>query len=165
MEGPKGTWSDADQRRQAVRDLVQMVTNELPRLVSRSDLMPRHFAALGLARIARLVDGMLYLYDGDHADVMDAYGRSVIEVYALSLYSLYGGPNPYEHIRGSHVRDVGLLPESPEFARAKQLRERWEGRTDKIAWEQLIKRDLPPLVPDGETAAGRLWFEQMYDLM
>jgi hypothetical protein len=144
--------------------LVALVTADLPNLTSREDLMPRQFAALGLARAARVVGGVLYLYDGGYADLAEAHVRSVIEIYALSLYTLFGGVDAYEHVRGSHVRDVGLLPETPELAAAGSLGERWSGPTGKVKWEQLIKSVLPEIVPDGQTENGRKWFTWLYDL-
>lgn len=165
MEGPTAHWINLDEKRNAVTALLDLVLKDLPRLTSREDLVARQFAACGLARAARIVAGITCLVDGGYPDLAQAPARSLIEVYALSLYSLYGEEEAYEHIRGSYVRDTGLGSILPELNEAKALRGQWSGITQKINWEQLITRTLPILVPGGQTEGGQKWFTHLYDQM
>jgi hypothetical protein len=90
--------------------------------------MPRHFAALGLARCNRLLKAILTLYEQCLQDVEGVVVRPIFELMLSSLYSLYGGEGVYDEIRGQYVGEIEKLPDEGGLADAKRdLIENWEG--------------------------------------
>lgn len=62
--GPKANLVRAVERRRACNELVEHVTGLLDHLQSRPGLRARHFAAMSVARMARLVKAMAELIAG-----------------------------------------------------------------------------------------------------
>lgn len=164
--GLKASLARATERRRAGDELVEHVTASLGYLQSRPGLRTRHFAAMSLARLTRLVKAMDELVDRGFADVVDVVGRSALETFALGLYVLYGGDAAYDHVRGAHVRQRRALPdlsaEIPEWRQLLEMDSAWDGPTEKIVWEELITRRLPELVDPGDRAGGQAFFQRLY---
>lgn len=164
--GRKATLVRAEERRQACVELVEHVRSLLDDLTSRRNLRPRHFAAMSLARMTRLVESMIELVDAGFGDVVEGVGRTGVETFALGLYVLYGGGDAFDHVRGAHIRQRRTLSyvgiDAPEWEELLELERDWDGPTDKIVWQDLITQRLPQLIdPQGRTNAG-VFFERLY---
>lgn len=127
---------DADARSFAVRQLLDLIETRRTRLTSREDLMPRHFAALGLARCTRLLEAMELLTDSGCRDVAGVALRPLLEVWLASFYALYGGEEAFDVLRGAFIKQLSKLPDE-HFAAAKQLVDQWDGDTPTINWEKM----------------------------
>lgn len=165
-DGLRASVPDGARRRGAVDELVRHVTAQLPLLTCRSELAPLHFSAMALARLARLVRAMSVLVDQDLPDVVKTLGRSALETYVLGLYALHGGQDAFDHIRGDHVRASRLtdLPdEAPGVGDVSGRFDDWDGPTDRINWQDLVKHRLPRLLADAEGVDARLFADMLYD--
>lgn len=163
---PRAAVKDAARRRAAVDALLHHVTGQLPLLTCRPELAHRHFSAMALARLARLVRAMEHMVDGGFPDVVKTLGRSALETYVLGIYSLYGGQEAYDHIRGDHVRASRLtdLPdEAPGFRDVADRFEDWEGPTNRINWEDLITNRLPELLREAEGVDAEVFTRMLYN--
>lgn len=135
-------------------------------LQSRPDLRTRHFVGMSLARMLRLVQGMVNLTERGFPDVVDVLGRSALETFALGLYVLCGGQSAYDHVRGAHIRERRALPdfsfEIPEWDHIKDVDAEWQGPTEKIKWEALITEHLPQLLDPDDQAGTSEFFDRLY---
>jgi hypothetical protein len=165
--GPRAGLVLAEQRRRAGDELVEHVTGHLDHLRSQPALRARHFAAMSLARMTRLVKAMAELVDRGFADVIDGLGRTALETFALGLYVLYGGDVAYDRVRGAHVRQRRALPdlslEIPEWERLLEIEKAWKGPTDRINWQDLITRQLPELIDPHQASNIQEFFARLYE--
>jgi Family of unknown function (DUF5677) len=136
----------------AAREIADLVEGYVPRLSSRDDLVPRHLAAMSVARANRLLCGIRDLTDHDLDDVGGVLLRALLEVWMVGLYVLYGGDEATEHVLGAHVRSLKNL-DPGAFPSVPAVLEEWEEfelPTDRIKWE-----DLAPQVGRLLEAAGQ----------
>lgn len=111
--------------------------------------MPRHFAAMGLARCRRLLQGMVALREAGVPDAAGVLFRPLWETWLVSIYALYGGDQAYEEIRDAGVEQVSKLPDTP-FAEAKQLLRKWPGPKTRLNIEQIATKVSKILKGKGE---------------
>ena len=136
--GPTATIKDAAQRKAIADEMVDLIENRLPDLTSRQELMPRHFAALGVARCCRLYRAIGVLTQAGMTDLASLPVRPLYEVVLVGFYTLYGGHDAYEEIRGAYVRDLALMPD--EARRGSTLVDKWSGPRNRINWEDLGRK-------------------------
>lgn len=67
-------------------------------------------------------------------------------------------------MRGAHVRDVKNLSSFGDLAKGKGLVDRWDGPTDKIDWQDLIKQKLPTLIPHAGGEPIQQFCDLLYDV-
>lgn len=164
MSEVRASFKGADELLRAVRDVVSLVDRAIPDLVSGQDQMPRHFAALGLARCNRLLAGMVTLRDDELQDVAGALARPIVEVMLVSLYSLYGGHAAYDEVRGQYIAELAKFPgDDPLGQASRNLIARWTGPRQRIPVEQLAQRVGKLLEAEGDPAA-RQGAQMMYDV-
>lgn len=162
---PKAAIKNAEQLRSVVTNVVDLVNAELPEIRSSPDELPRHFAALALARSARLTAAMLKLRDDGMEDVSDLPLRQVAEHLSLGMYLLYGGEVAYEHLRGGYVYDLGFL-DTGDGPRPKIL-DTWTGPRERLKWQDLMLNVVPKMVAEARSDAAaaeafRRLYEQIY---
>jgi hypothetical protein len=112
---------------EAVHAIIDLIGKRIPLLTSAPDFVDRLFAAGGLARCRALLMGVHTLNESGLADVGGALVRPLHEMWATSLYALYGGRSAVESIaaeysrRARQIRDAIPLdlevPEAPEGAK------------------------------------------------
>jgi hypothetical protein len=158
LSQPKARTRNAEALRDAVRELVDLVTGELRTITSPLDGRPRHFAALALARTARLVAAREALRSSGFEDVSELPLRQITEHVALGFYALYGGEEAYEHIRGAHVYDLGLLDTGGE---PDPLVEAWTGPRDRLKWQDLMINVVPKLLQHLGDATAEPAFQRL----
>lgn len=134
--GPKALIPQSSERLQAVNDLIDEIEGAIPKLTSRRDLMPRHMAAMGLARCDRLLRGMVSLREANVWDASGVLFRPLWETWLISSYCLYLGESALEDLRAAAVEQVEKLPAEP-FAEAKEILKGWKGKKKKLKVEQV----------------------------
>jgi hypothetical protein len=162
--GPTATIKDAARRRAVADEMVALVEKRIPDLTSAPELMPRQFAALAVARCCRLFRAIGVLTEAGMTDLCSLPVRPLYEVMLVGFYTLYGGHDAYDEVRGAYVRELGLLP---EVAReGSSLVENWAGPKNRINWEDL-GRKVGALMEEkaGEpnaTAFLTSWYDLLY---
>jgi Family of unknown function (DUF5677) len=135
----------------AAGEVADLVEGYVPRLSSRSDLVPRHFAAASLARANRLLCGIRKLTDNDLDDVSGVLLRALIEVWMVGLYLLYGGRGAFEHVGGAYVRSLtNLAPDA--FPTVQAMVDEW--KEFDLPANRIKYEDLAPKIGDLLEAAG-----------
>jgi len=164
-QAPWARIEDSDRLREAAREVVSIVDERLADLSSRRELMPRHFAALGLARCNRLLTAMFALFDGELQDAGGVYARPIFETMIVSLYSLYGGETAYEEVRGAYVQQVERFSNIELLGEAsKRLVEGWEGPKNRLNIEQLARRVGELLQAEGGASSPETG-QMIYDIL
>lgn len=163
MTRSKITIKRAEERRAALQELIGVIDRRLPDLTSRKELMPRHVAALGLARCNRLIKSMKVLDDQEYQDVSGILLRTLVETVFVSLYSLYGGQQARERLECAYYTQLSRMP--PEHLgedTVQMLKEKWDGTKVEVKAYALF-RDVERLM----TEAGYGGHEPMlaYDLL
>jgi len=136
---------DGAERRAAVAELVAHFQSRLALLTSRPEDLPKQFAVAAVARGIRLIQAMEATRAAGIADCVSLGLRPVTECLTASLYVMLDGMTAVDHLRGAHVRGLGSIDSAVTTGTVSEtLRETWEGPTDKVNWERLMKDTVGP---------------------
>lgn len=141
---------------------MRQIETELATMSSSPHELPRHFAAMALAKAVRLCRGMLTLQGNELEDVVDATLRLVAEHTTLGMYLLYGGDAAFEEVRGAHVHGLALIDRAT--GSTNPLVAAWTGPRRRLHWENLMHKTVPDLIvaATGDQSAHQA-FVQLYD--
>jgi hypothetical protein len=141
---------------------MREIETELTTMSSSPQELPRHFAAMALAKAVRLCRGMLTLQQNGLEDVVDATLRLVAEHATLGMYLLYGGDDAFEEVRGAHVHGLALIDRAT--GSTNPLVAAWTGPRRRLHWENLMHNTVPDLIvgATGDQTA-RHAFVQLYN--
>jgi hypothetical protein len=161
--GPTATIKDAERRLAVAEELITLIEQRIPDLTSRPDLMHRQFAAVALARCCRLYRAIGALNRAEMMDVCSLPVRPLYEAMLIGFYTLYGGEDAYDIVRGAYVRELRLLPAA---ARAgSTLTDDWTGPVDKIRWENLARTVGKLMEDEAGDAGASAFFSSWYNLL
>jgi len=161
--GLTATIKDAERRLAVAEELIAHIEQRIPDLTSRPDLMPRQFAAVALARCCRLYRAIRALNRADMMDVCSLPVRPLYEAMLIGYYTLYGGDEAYDIVRGAYIRELRLLPQAAR--EGSTLTDDWTGPADKIRWENLGRTVGKLLEEEAGMAEATAFLTSWYDLL
>lgn len=155
-------FADAEDLRLVAAELLQVIEVEMATMSSTPQELPRHFAAMSLAKAVRLCRGMLTVQRNELEDIVDATLRLVAEHATLGMYLLYGGEAAFEEVRGAHVHGLARIDRAT--GSANHLVAAWTGPRRRLHWENLMQKTVPELISaaTGDESA-RQAFVQLYN--
>ena len=105
--------ADSDEVLAVIDSLIGHVRNRIiPYLTSRSDLVPRHYAAACLARCNRLLAATVDLYRTGYPDVIGLPLRSLLECWILGMYYLLAPDEAMTVITAGHVYQLAQFDDT-----------------------------------------------------
>jgi hypothetical protein len=102
-------------RHQAIRDLIELVGQNIPYLTSRPDLRSRHLAACSLARCRVLLIGLDRLIEADLGEVAGVLLRSLYETWLTGSYVLLEGDASVDPLLNEYKRRIDQLVRMGHF--------------------------------------------------
>jgi hypothetical protein len=156
--------ADEDARIEAVSTMVDHVRIKiLPRLVSRPELAPRHYAAAALARCNRLLAGMLLLRTAGYPDLVGIFLRSLLEAWYTGLYFLLAPDEAMRRSSAAHVLQLTKLDPTRWGDQQTIIDQMFMG-PQALPWEAVSRR-VGELLAERGHAEAKSTAEAMYEVL